>query len=455
VTAEFPVTTGLREGSVLSPLLFVLFMCDIQTTVLRPFARADYWKRDPELNGVPIPGLLYADDLVLFCLSPDLLRERLRRLCDYAFANTLTVNVGKCEVVIFGKAQPLVFKYNREVIPVRRSCKYLGVWLNGDLSGRALAEAIMHKFVAGVPVFFSLCRRLRLARLDLVHRLASSLVFSLLYGCEFLKSTDVVSKCEAAWWRGVRSFYGLPNGVSTVFLRLLFPRVSVPGIILRSKFSLLFRGSSRLETLFPEAVVVDRRDQLAVHRVGYSQVLKDWCQYFGVSDAFEAANFLDASNLLAASRALNLDSDWSQFSSMASTSFASSLFGTRRALYLTFLEASKFGVLGVRAAALAVAGALSVSYNKSRFCLCGEKFCFEHFLACSFLGHDVTRVLQSSVSDGNWEHVAVILLSRFEVYIHALREGVLRDEEVNLFSLLAHHTSNDSEEPELAGVFYD
>jgi hypothetical protein len=260
VTAEFPVTTGLREGSVLSPLLFVLFMCDIQATVLCPFARAEYWKKDPELNGIPIPGLLYADDLVLFCLSPDLLRERLRRLCDYAFVNTLTVNVGKCEVVVFGnKSQPLVFRYNREVIPVRSSCKYLGVWLNGDLSGRALAEAIMHKFLAGVPVFFSLCRRLRLARLYLVHRLASSLVFSLLYGCEVLRNTDLVTKCEAAWWRGVRSFYGLPNGVSLVFLRLFFPRVSISNVILRSKFNLLFRGTSRLDTLFPEAVVVDTR----------------------------------------------------------------------------------------------------------------------------------------------------------------------------------------------------
>jgi hypothetical protein len=81
----------------------------------------------------------------------------------------MTVNVKKCEVVVFGKPPRVMsFKYNRESIRLRRSCKYLGVWLEGDLSGGALADAISQKFVTAVPVFFNLCQRLRLARLDLI-----------------------------------------------------------------------------------------------------------------------------------------------------------------------------------------------------------------------------------------------------------------------------------------------
>jgi hypothetical protein len=130
-------------------------MFDIQSFVLCPFSCVEYWRKDPQLNGVPIPGLLYADNLVLFCLSADLLRERLCRVCAYADANMLTVNVSKCEVVFFGKsAQPLTFKYKWEVIPVRRACKYLGVWLDGALNGKVLADAVVLQFLGSCPGVF-------------------------------------------------------------------------------------------------------------------------------------------------------------------------------------------------------------------------------------------------------------------------------------------------------------
>jgi hypothetical protein len=162
-------------------------VADIKSEVLNPFSNSDFLKKDPSLNGVPIPGQLYADNLVIFCLTGDLLRERLRRLTDYAYQNQLTVNVAKCEVVVLGNGKQGVgrFCYNSDTIPLRTSCKYLGVWLDADRSARSLCNAIFEKFRAGVPVFFSLCRRMRIASLDRVFLLAQALLFSLLYGAEF------------------------------------------------------------------------------------------------------------------------------------------------------------------------------------------------------------------------------------------------------------------------------
>jgi hypothetical protein len=434
VTEEFPVTTGLREGSVLSPLLFLLFLSDIQANVLCPFKRADFLKRDPQLNGVPVPGLLYADDLVLFCLSADLLRERLRRLCAYADSNTLTVNVGKCEVVIFGpNPPPLTFKYKRELIPVRRSCKYLGVWLDGRLTGKALAEAVGQKFTAAIPVFFGLCRRLRLARLDLVYRLATALVFSLLYGCEFLHRIDVIEKCESAWWSGVRSYYGLPNAVSAVTLKFLFPRFGLVDAVLRAKFGLLFRGSGPHKTLFPEAVVCDRGLLLSRFRKGYSQSVKEWCQYLRLEEAFECGSMAEVRSVIATSRDTRLASSWAAFESMRSTAFAASLIGSPVALSSILQEASKFGRLGVRAILLTFTGSLPISYDKSRLCVCGEKFSFQHFCGCSVIGPCRTQSIRLAVEREDWQDVVVTILSRFEVYLHAIRGGSLRDDEADLF----------------------
>jgi hypothetical protein len=80
---------------------------------------------------------------------------------------------------------------------------------------------------------------------------------------------DVVSRCEAAWWSGVRGFYGLPNGVSLVTLTLLFPRFSLVHRVLLSKVSLALRALRRLDTLFPEALFYDRGFLFERHRAGF------------------------------------------------------------------------------------------------------------------------------------------------------------------------------------------
>jgi hypothetical protein len=270
----------------------------------------------------------------------------------------------------------------------------------------------------------------------------------LLYGGEFLRRTDVILKCEEAWWRGVRAFYGLPNGVSTVCLKLLFPRTSVANRVLTSKFSLLFRGTAKLSTLFPEAVVCDRGLLFAVHRQGYSRVLYEWCQFFKFGDAFEAVDMSVVRGVLATLRQTQMDSLWQQFSSMPSTAFAASVFSSPRGFYSSLLEASKFGLLGVRAVVLAVTGSLSVSYDRSRFCHRGEKFTFCHFLGCSLLGPGRSDSLRLAVECEDWRSVALTVLSRFELYLHISRSGHFREEQ-ELFSLLAR---DESDSPVIAAM---
>lgn len=150
------------------------------------------------------------------------------------------------------------FCYNNQVMPSRSSCKYLGVWLDADRTGRTLHNAIFEKFRAGVPIFFGVCRRMRIARLDRVFSLSQALLFSLLYGAEFLVRMDVVRRCEAAWWSGVRAFYGLPNGVSNATLLQLFPRFSLTHRVILGKVSLALRGLRRLDIIHPEALIYDR-----------------------------------------------------------------------------------------------------------------------------------------------------------------------------------------------------
>jgi hypothetical protein len=296
-----------------------------------------------------------------------------------------------------------------------------------------MADSVLEKFNAAVPVFFSLCRRLRLSRLNVVYQLANALVFSLLYGCEFLRRVDVIEKCEATWWRGVRSFYGLPPGVSAPFVRLLFPQFSLVHRVLESKFSLLRRGTMPLPTLFPEAVIFDRGFLFSQRRKGFSQIVHDWCTFLGLTDLFfEYDRPAVRSRLIARKNALN-DDDWRLFSVMDSTSFAASLFESRPALHSVLTEVSKFSKLGVRAVMLSLSGSLALSYDRSRLCICGGRLNCEHFLTCASLGSDLVPGLRLLVKAEDWSEVSVILLTRFYVYIHAIRGGELTAEENELF----------------------
>ena len=87
VSAEFEVKVGVHQGSVLSPLLFIIVL----EALSQEFQA-----------GVPLEDL-YADDLVIIA---DSLAECVRRLLKWKEAMEkmgLTVNAGKTKVIICGK----------------------------------------------------------------------------------------------------------------------------------------------------------------------------------------------------------------------------------------------------------------------------------------------------------------------------------------------------------------
>jgi hypothetical protein len=111
ITQTFPVTTGLKEGSVLSPLLFSIFIADIEERVLGPTAQFNFLHGDCYFEGILVNGLMFADDLVIFARSERALRARLKLLEVYAMGKKLTVNTGKCEIVAFGSKRDNDYRF--------------------------------------------------------------------------------------------------------------------------------------------------------------------------------------------------------------------------------------------------------------------------------------------------------------------------------------------------------
>ena len=98
-SAAFDTDVGVRQGSVLSPILFSAFISGV----------IDEWKRKGlgvQIGSRRVGGLLFADDMVLIADSPHMLHRALAVMEEHAALWRYRFNVGKCAVVAMRKKKP-------------------------------------------------------------------------------------------------------------------------------------------------------------------------------------------------------------------------------------------------------------------------------------------------------------------------------------------------------------
>ena len=96
VGSNFSVTTGLRQGCVLSPLLFSLYVNDLMEVLRRE-------EIGIRIDNLTIPGLLFADDLVITAEKSSDLNRALEVVYGWCNRWKLKINAEKCSVVHFRK----------------------------------------------------------------------------------------------------------------------------------------------------------------------------------------------------------------------------------------------------------------------------------------------------------------------------------------------------------------
>ena len=119
----FQITSGVPQGSILGPLLFILFVNDLDSTLKSP-------------------KLFFADDLKLFrfvrCLADCLeLQSDIAALLSWCRSNGMEVNTRECCLITFTrKKNPLQFEYNMDSETISRVSlvKDLGITLDSKLT---------------------------------------------------------------------------------------------------------------------------------------------------------------------------------------------------------------------------------------------------------------------------------------------------------------------------------
>ena len=94
-STPFAIKAGVRQGGVLSPILFALYIDDIATSLSSA-------KLGCMINGVYVGCLLYADDIILLSCSNCRLQSMLDLCCDIIRKIDLNFNVKKSVLIRIG-----------------------------------------------------------------------------------------------------------------------------------------------------------------------------------------------------------------------------------------------------------------------------------------------------------------------------------------------------------------
>jgi hypothetical protein len=141
VSDYFPCSIGVRQGENLSPLLFAIFLNDLEMFLSRAYNGAAYGSRtisealetEDTVTYFKLFILLYADDTILLADSPEELQKALDSMYQYCITYKLEVNKSKTKIVVFSRGKirkvPL-FKYGGDVLEVVEDYTYLGIIFN-------------------------------------------------------------------------------------------------------------------------------------------------------------------------------------------------------------------------------------------------------------------------------------------------------------------------------------
>ena len=153
LTNQFKIGMGVRQGDVLSPNLFNIFINDLPK----------YFQScaDPvKLNTTDLHCLMYADDVVILSESATGLQEKLNKLEEFCADWCLNVNTDKTKIIVFNKAGSNIkskFIFHDIIIDCVSSYRYLGLYFSASGSF-SYAKSELYK--KGLKGYFKLCKNI-------------------------------------------------------------------------------------------------------------------------------------------------------------------------------------------------------------------------------------------------------------------------------------------------------
>ena len=213
VTDQFPCQKGVRQGCILSPLLFSLFISDLETELRHN-------ESGVKLNRMAMDLLMYADDIVLISSSAAGLRKNLYVLQSYCKTWKLEINIDKTKICVFGRdLDRQVFKWKQSVLEKVQEYKYLGVWITSNGKFNKTRRYLASQAKKAAFALLAISVRLNHPSVTVMFRLYDALITPIMsYGCEIwgFKEDRDLEKVEIKF---LKSILHLPDSTPTMAVR--------------------------------------------------------------------------------------------------------------------------------------------------------------------------------------------------------------------------------------------
>ena len=207
LSSLFPSHIGVRQGDNLSPLLFALYLNDLETDLSNKYKGlttiSNLIENQIDLDDIVIylklTTLLYADDTIILAENGDDLQIALNALNDYCTDWDLSVNTKKTKIVIFSRGKIRIipkFSFNNKDVEVVFEYKYLGIVFNYNGKFNKAKKLLVDQGKRAMYALISKSRKLNLP-IDIQIHLFDTLVMPiLLYGCEIwgFENNDILEK---------------------------------------------------------------------------------------------------------------------------------------------------------------------------------------------------------------------------------------------------------------------
>lgn len=172
------LSTGVPQGSILGPLLFVLYTTDI-------------------LNQISISYHAYADDTQLYhsfnkedlSIAQNEINNNLKNIYSMSLMHNLTLNPNKCSALVFSGRNDLEItsqiqiKINDEIIPTVKVAKSLGIIFDTSLKFQLQVKKVIQKAYINLKLLYS---NRHILSFNLRKNLCEVLVLSHLNYCNFI-----------------------------------------------------------------------------------------------------------------------------------------------------------------------------------------------------------------------------------------------------------------------------